>query len=132
MSPITVTKTFETGETISKEMIMEKIAEVMKGEFKKVIIKETKDGTPMFQCRAKTKLLNPILSFKGPVKIQTEEHEARVTINADGSTTGWIWNTFIILGLFFFEFWIVLFLLYSTQKKSSEQAFHNVCDHLEL
>lgn len=131
MSALTITKVIEAEGAISKEEVMEKIEEALKSEFDKVKIKDGKDGTPELSCRVKTKLLNPIVSIKGPIKIQTKENKAKVMIDADTTTNGYFWFTFII-GLFFWPLWLLMFFMYSSQKKASIQSFEKVFERVEF
>jgi hypothetical protein len=131
MSALTITKVIESAEAISKEIVIGKIEEALKNEFNKVKIKRGKDGTPELRCRVKTKLFNPIVSIKGPIKIQTKENKAKVMIDADTKTNGWFWFTFLI-GFIFPPLWILMFFMHSSQKKSSIQSFEKVFERMEF
>ncbi len=131
MSVLTITKVIEADGEISKNEVIQKIEEALKREFDKVKIKEGKDGTPKLRCRVKTKLFNPIVSVKGPVSIQTKENKAKVMIDGDTKTNGWFWFTFLI-GCFFPILWIMMFFMYSSQKKSSIQSFEKVFERMEF
>jgi len=131
MSALTITKVIEADGEISKNEVIQKIEEALKREFDKVKIKEGKDGTLELRCRVKTKLFNPIVSVKGPVSIQTKENKAKVMIDGDTKTNGWFWFTFLI-GCFFPILWIMMFFMYSSQKKSSIQSFEKVFERMEF
>jgi len=131
MSALTITKIIEAEESISKEEVMEKIEEALKREFDKVKIKDGKDGTPELSCRVKTKLMNPIVTVKGPIKIQIKENKAKIMIDADTKTNGWFWFT-ILISLFFWPLFILDYFMYSSQKKSSIQAFEKVFERMEF
>ncbi len=131
MSELTITKLIEANERISKDKVIQKIEEALRREFDKVAIKEGKDGSPELRCRVKTKLFNPIVSVKGPISIQTKENKAKVMIDGDTKTNSWFWFTFL-LGCFFPILWIMMFFMYSSQKKSSTQSFEKVFERMEF
>jgi hypothetical protein len=131
MSALTITKIIESDENISKDIIIEKIEEALKKEFNKVKIIDGKDGVPELRCRVKTKLLNPIVSIRGPIKIQTKGNKAKVMIDVDTKTNGWFWFT-LIIGLFFLPLLIMMFFMYSSQKKSSIKSFEKVFERMEF
>ena len=131
MSALTITKVIESENKISKEEIFEKIEDALKKEFDKVKVKLNKEGEQELKCRVKTKLLNPIVTMKGPIKVQTKDNKAKVMIDTDTKTNGWFWFTFII-GLFFWPLWVLMFFMYSSQKKSSVQSFEKVFERMEF
>tara|TARA_R110000823_G_scaffold96554_31_gene210299 strand:+ start:1157 stop:1567 length:411 start_codon:yes stop_codon:yes gene_type:complete len=131
MSALTISKVIESEEAVSKDTVITKIEEALKKEFDKVKIKNGKDGEPELYCRVKTKLLNPIVSIKGPMKVQTKDNKAKLMIDADTKTNGWFWFTFVV-GLFFWPLWLLMFFMYYSQKKSSIQAFEKVFERMEF
>jgi len=131
MSALTITKVIEADEAITKDEVIQKIEEALKSEFDKVKIKVGKDGVPELRCRVKTKLLNPIVSVRAPIKIQTKENKAKVMIDGDTKTNGWFWFT-LLIGFTFPILWIMMFFMYSSQKKSSIQSFEKVFERMEF
>ncbi len=138
MSALTISKVIESEEAVLKDTVIAKIEEALKKEFDKVKIKNGKDGEPELNCRVKTKLLNPIVSIKGAVRVQTKDNKAKVMIDADTKTNGWFWFTFIIGFVFWplwgmpWPLWLGMFFLYSSQKKSSIQSFEKVFERMEF
>lgn len=131
MSALTISKIIESEYAISKDTVMEKIEGALKREFDKVKINNGKDGTPELSCRVKTKLMNPIVTVKGPIKIQIKENKAKIMIDADTKTNGWFWFT-ILISFLFWPLFIMDYFIYSSQKKASIQAFEKVFERMEF
>ena len=131
MSALTITKVIESKDTITEEIIMREIKEALENEFNKVEISNNKDGIPELKCRVKTKLLNPIVSIRGLIKIQIKEKKAKIMIDADTKTNGWFWFT-LIIGLLFWPLLLMMVYMYISQKNSSIQAFDKVFERMEF
>ncbi|MEX0739829.1 MAG: hypothetical protein WD071_10860 [Pseudohongiella sp.] len=131
MSALTITKVIAFEEVLPKEKVMSKIEDALRKEFDKVEIGAGTDNEPQLYCRVKTKLLNPIVSIKGKINVQTKDNRAKVMIDADTKTNGWFWFTFMI-GIFFWPLWLLMFFMYWSQKKSSIQSFEKVFERMEF
>lgn len=130
MSALTVTSLIESDQTLSTESLLTFIESSLKEEFDKVKLQQ-KNGTPEIFCRVKTKLWNPIVSLKGPIRIHIKENKAKVMIDADTKTNGWFWFT-LLLGALFWPLWVLMFFLYSSQKKSSYRSLQKVFDRIQF
>ena len=131
MSELTVTKVLESESELSKDMIITKISDAFKKEFDNVKLKSDKNGESELYCRVKTKLFNPIVSIKGPIKVQTKGKKAKVLIDADTKTNGWFWVT-LLLGMLFWPLWVMMFFMYRSQKRSSINSFEKVFERMEF
>ncbi len=131
MSALTITKIIEADKIISEDDVLHGIEEGLKKEFNKVKIIKNEEGIPEFYCRVRTKFFNPIVSVKGPITIQTKENKAKIMIDGDTKTNVWFWIT-LVLGCFFPILWIMMFFMYSSQKKLSIQSFEKIFERMEF
>jgi hypothetical protein len=129
MPELTVSKIIASEENIPVAVVMEKLIAALKSEFNKVKI-SNKNADPEISCRVKTKLFNPIVSIKAPVKIQSKEKKIKILIDGAIKTNGWFWFTALI-GIPFPLLWVMMIFMYSAQKKSSAKSMDNVLQKIE-
>lgn len=115
---------------LSEDHVKQSLIDSLKKDFDKVKIKEKKEGD-FLRCRIKTKLWNPIVSIKGPLRVQVKDQKAKVLIDGETKTNGWFWFTLILAffllaaggaGLILF---IMMFFMHSSQKKRSAEALES-------
>jgi hypothetical protein len=131
MSAITLSKVIEAKDTISFVKIIALIEDALKKDFDNVQMRKSANDEFELTCRVRTKLLNPIVSIKGVVKIQINENKAKIMIDADTKTNGWFWFTFFV-GIFFMPLWAGMVIMFFLQKQSSIQSFNNIFDRMSF
>ena len=82
--------------------------------------------------------MNPIVSIKGPLRLQIKEQKAKILIDGDTKTNGWFWFTFILAFFLLFAggagiiLYIMMFFMHSSQKKKSAEAFQSAFNRIKF
>lgn len=83
-----------------------------------------------FKVRVQSKLLNPIVSLKGLMRVKCDTNQCAVKLEYDTKTNFWFWFTFLI-GCFFPILWILMIWMWSSQKRRTIEALTSVLDSLD-
>ena len=131
MAEITLTKTIESLQPISDDIIKGALKKILSSKFGK--FKFLKKAPNIFVCRVKTKLFNPIVSLKGDIQTQIQGSKAKVMITATTKTNSWFWFSLICIAFFTFGIGILVTIwMYHSQKNASIEAFKQAFEQLEF
>jgi len=83
-----------------------------------------------FKLRVNSKLMNPIVSLKGLMRVKCEENQCAVKLEYDTRTNFWFWFTFLV-GCFFWPLWIIMIWMWSSQKRRTLEALTSALEAVE-
>ncbi|AOY88056.1 hypothetical protein BKP64_07660 [Marinobacter salinus] len=127
------TKTLEFDAPKTEQEVYALVQNALKSEFQTVKLNEKKKKKDFREVylRVRTKMLSPIISLRGPLSVQVKDNKARV--NIDGKTMANRWYLFLfILCVFLPPLFLLLLMLFVSQKKSSNEAIDKVFERLEF
>ncbi|QSP93844.1 hypothetical protein LPB19_11620 [Marinobacter salinisoli] len=93
--------------------------------------KKKKTDTRDLYCRVKTKMLSPTVSVAGPISLMVKDARAKVMIDGETRANRWFLFLFVI-SVFFPPLFLILGVLFMSQKKASKHAFERVTERLDF
>ena len=125
MSEISFNFQIESDENLSESQVISEIKNYIEREFNRVVFFEKQ-----FSLIVKSKLLNPVIKFKGNIDLKVKDKKSKIFLNVNTNPNGWFWFE-IVLGGFFPFLWILLGVQWYTQKNKSSKLFNNLGNHLD-
>tara|TARA_B110000285_G_scaffold41503_1_gene45656 strand:- start:142 stop:537 length:396 start_codon:yes stop_codon:yes gene_type:complete len=125
MSEISFNFKIESDENLSESQVMGEIKNYTEREFNRVVFFEKQ-----FSLIIKSKLLNPVVKFKGNIDLKVKDKKSKIFLNVNTNPNGWFWFE-LVLGFFLPFIWILLVVQWYTQKNKSSKLFNNLGNHLD-
>lgn len=129
MPDVTLTLALQTENPIDNETINKAFSDAMAGNFDK--FKFDNANSQQFGCRVKTKMFNPIVSLKGTITNHITGNKAKLMVNASVTVNAWFWFT-ILMSFLFWPLFIVDYIMYANQKKSSLESLQHALNQVEF
>lgn len=120
MADITITRSLNNVSALTDDQVRTTLVQCLKEDFDKFITNQ--HDTKKFSGRVKTKMFNPVVSFRGQMRLARTGAQTNVLISVNTTTNGWFWFT-IIWGFVFPFTFLLLWWLYVSQKKRGTEAF---------
>ena len=125
MSEISFNFQIESDENLSESQVMGEIKNYTEREFNRVVFFEKQ-----FSLIIKSKLLNPVIKFKGNIDLKVKDKKSKIFLNVNTNPNGWFWFE-VVLGFVFPILWLLLGFQWYTQKNKSSELFNNLKNHLD-
>ena len=125
MSEISFNFQIESDENLSENQVLYEVKNYIEREFNKVKFSEKE-----FSLIIKSKLLNPVIKFKGNIDLKLKDKKSKIFLNVNTNPNGWFWFE-VVVGFIFPILWLLLGFQWYTQKNKSSELFNNLKNHLD-